>query len=280
MEDRASIRSGGDVPDRDNTESRESDEDAAWRDLVARFDAPLAAEQPVPWPTLEDVPAEARDASEPDGVNEPGGADGRHRGPGADGVDGIHAADEDRGRHAGDGDPGRHAADGDRGPAGLTGSQGATGLTGNRDATGLTGNGGAARLNGNRGPAGPGAEPGAARDRMAGRHGRREPGAGLDPDVVQLPRTLRGPSRDGEEHYIPPPPPPLPKLDPMAKGAGVALFGGPGYLVVATAASWPVSGLAAFCAVAAFVAGFATLVLRMHESGPGGPDDGDDGAVV
>ena len=40
------------------------------------------------------------------------------------------------------------------------------------------------------------------------------------------------------------------------------------------------SGIAAFCAVAAFVAGFAILVLRMNEPGPGGPDDDDDGAVV
>jgi hypothetical protein len=95
----------------------------------------------------------------------------------------------------------------------------------------------------------------------------------------------RGVPADGrpaedEEHFIPPAPPPLPKLDPMAKGAWVALFGGPGYLMVATAAGWSVSGLAAFCAVAAFVAGFAILVLRMHDPGPGGPDDGDDGAVV
>jgi hypothetical protein len=85
---------------------------------------------------------------------------------------------------------------------------------------------------------------------------------------------------DDEEHFIPPAPPPLPKLDPMAKGAWVGLFGGPGYLMVATIAGWSVSGLAAFCAVAAFVAGFAVLVLRMHDPGPGGPDDGDNGAVV
>jgi hypothetical protein len=88
---------------------------------------------------------------------------------------------------------------------------------------------------------------------------------------------------DDGEHFIPPAPPPLPKLDPLAKGAWAALFGGPGYLVVATAAGWSVSGFAAFCAVAAFVAGFTILVLRMNEpgsEGPGGPDDGDDGAVV
>jgi hypothetical protein len=121
----------------------------------------------------------------------------------------------------------------------------------------------------------------------AGRHGRLEAG---DPEVIQVPRRIRGPVARGvpadgtpaedEEHFVPPAPPPLPKLDPMAKGAWVALFGGPGYLMVATAVGWSVSGLAAFCAVAAFVAGFAILVLRMHDPGPGGPDDGDDGAVV
>jgi hypothetical protein len=94
---------------------------------------------------------------------------------------------------------------------------------------------------------------------------------------------LGAPAEDDGEHFIPPAPLPLPKLDPLAKGAWAALFGGPGYLVVATAAGWSVSGFAAFCAVAAFVAGFAILVLRMNDpdpKDPGGPDDGDDGAVV
>ena len=85
---------------------------------------------------------------------------------------------------------------------------------------------------------------------------------------------------DDEGHFVPPAPPPLPKLDPIAKGAWAALFGGPAYLVVATAAGWSVPGIAAFFAVAAFVTGFAILVLRMNEPGPGGPDDGDHGAVV
>ena len=110
-----------------------------------------------------------------------------------------------------------------------------------------------------------------------------------EPHVMPIPRLVRGARDSGEgglpaaaddDHFIPPPPPPLPKLDPVAKGAWLALFGGPGYLVLATAAGWTVSGFAAFCAVAAFVAGFAILVLRMNEPGPGGPDDGDDGAVV
>jgi hypothetical protein len=125
------------------------------------------------------------------------------------------------------------------------------------------------------------------------------PGA-YEPDVIQAARRERRTSArgtrarkirarkpppraepaDDEEHFIPPAPPPLPKLDALAKGAWVALFGGPGYLIVATVAGWSVPGIAAFCAVAAFVTGFAILVLRMTEPGPGGPDDGDDGAVV
>jgi hypothetical protein len=184
-------------------DSNSSDEDAAWRDLVARFDAPLTAEEPVPWPERED--------------------------DGASGVAGAFEVGVGRGPGAG--------ADG-----------------------------------------GPGA-------------GADGPPATREPNALPVPRLVRG-ARDGvgrglpaaadddDEHFIPPPPPPLPKLDPVAKGAWLALFGGPGYLVVATMAGWTVPGFAAFCAVAAFVAGFAILVLRMNEPGPGGPDDGDDGAVV
>lgn len=302
------------MPDWDNTESRERDEDAAWRDLVARFDAPLTGQQPVPWPDREDMPAEpvreTDGASGTDGVHggdgERGadgaygvdgahaaggeygadgahggggdygadgahggsgdyGADGRHRGTAAGGLDGEHgrhAADGEHGRHAADAEPGRHAAGGEHGLAGPNGKHGSDG-PGDR-ASGLTGG-------------------------VPGRHGRLSADGAYDPEVIQVPRRIRGPVTRGvppvdtpedNEHYIPPAPPPLPKLDPVAKGAWVALFGGPGYLMVATVAGWSVSGLAAFCAVAAFVAGFAILVLRMHEPGPGGPDDGDDGAVV
>ena len=247
------------MPDWDNTESRERDEDAAWRDLVARFDAPLTAQQPVPWPAREDMPPE------PDGADAVRESDGKHRGPELDGVDqepGRHAADGEPGRHAVDGEPGRHAAGDGRGLAGSNGRHGSDGLREEPD-----------------GIAGP-----------IGRHGRLGADGASDPEVIQVPRRIRGPvprdiPTDGtpaedEEHFVPPAPPPLPKLDPVAKGAWAALFGGPGYLMVATAVGWSVSGLAAFCAVAAFVAGFAILVLRMHEPDPGGPDDGDDGAVV
>jgi hypothetical protein len=261
------------VPDWDNTESRERDEDAAWRDLVARFDAPLTEQQPVPWPAREDMPAEpAPEADGTDGTDGPDdarGSDGKHRGPDAGDLDaepGRHAAEPEHGRHAADGDHGRHAAGPDRGLHGPNGKHAPDGP----------------------GPSGPGVEPGGMSG-AAGRHGRLEADGAHDPEVIQVPRRIRGPvarvpgdgtPAEDEEHFIPPAPPPLPKLDPMAKGAWLALFGGPGYLMVATAAGWSVSGLAAFCAVAAFVAGFAILVLRMHDSGPGGPDDGDNGAVI
>jgi hypothetical protein len=117
----------------------------------------------------------------------------------------------------------------------------------------------------------------AGRDRRTAAHGTRPRRIRARKEPPRL-----GPE-DDEEHFVPPAPPPLPKLDPIAKGAWAALFGGPGYLVVATAAGWSVSGIVAFCAVAAFVTGFAILVLRMNEPpgpGPGGPDDGDDGAIV
>lgn len=81
-----------------------------------------------------------------------------------------------------------------------------------------------------------------------------------------------------EGHYIPPPPPPLPRADPVTKFAWLALAGGPLYLLLTAILQWEVPGWAAFAAVAAFVGGFVTLVLRMGDERR---DDGpDDGAVV
>ena len=84
------------------------------------------------------------------------------------------------------------------------------------------------------------------------------------------------PDADDEGHYIPPPPPPLPSADPLTKGAWIALIGGPVYLLVTVILDWEVPGWAAFLAVAAFIGGFVTLVLRMGDE----PRDPDDGAVV
>ncbi len=334
---------GGNVPDWDNTESRESDEDAAWRDLVARFDAPATTTEPVPWPEREDVPSAsgpgireadsaddadgnqgargAGDAGETDGALGPDGepradeilgADGLGTDGilGADGTQELNEAENNRDAHVADEVPG---ADKDSGAqesrAGETRRMDAdTGLAaedvrradvdthGTEEADGAGGRGTeggtreADRAEGIRGPRG-----------MRGYddegvRGALDPDGADQPDVIQAARRRRRTEArsirarqtpaaatgvsDDDEHYVPPPPPPLPKLDSMAKGAWAALFGGPAYLVVATAAGWSVPGIAAFCAVAAFVTGFVILVLRMNDPGPGGPDDGDDGAVV
>jgi hypothetical protein len=100
------------------------------------------------------------------------------------------------------------------------------------------------------------------------------PGAGTGP------RDARPAGQPVDEHFVPPAPPPLPRLDPVTKGAWLALFGGPLYLLISTAIGATISGLAAFLAVAAFVGGFVILVLRMDNGRP--PDSGsdDDGAVV
>ena len=90
------------------------------------------------------------------------------------------------------------------------------------------------------------------------------------------PRDSNAPADPADDHFVPPPPPPLPKLNPATKAAWLFLFGGPCYLLIATAVGWAISGLAAFLAVAAFIGGFAVLVLRMDNGGPrdSGPDDG------
>lgn len=82
-----------------------------------------------------------------------------------------------------------------------------------------------------------------------------------------------GASPKDDDHYIPPPPPPLPSGDPVTRSAWAALLGGPLYLLFTVLLGWEVPGWAAFLAVAAFIGGFVTLVLRMGDD-PRGPDDG------
>ena len=276
------------MPDWDDTE-KGRDEDAAWRDLVARFDAPLTAQGPAPWPAREDmsrrapgsqIAHEAEEADGTHGTDGGNGTDGEPAGHAADGEPTGHAADGERAGHAADGERGSHRADGwhmadsRRAPDGLYGGLegfAADGILGAFDADGTPEAQDPDMMEAPRRIWGPG----------AGRILRRGAPARATPDGEAA--VLGSLADDDGEHFIPPAPAPLPKLDPLAKGAWAALFGGPGYLVLATAAGWSVSGFAAFCAVAAFVAGFTILVLRMNEpepKGPGGPDDGDDGAVV
>jgi hypothetical protein len=269
------------VPDWDNTESRERDEDAAWRDLVARFDAPPITQRPVPWPEREDVlppqslPSPGADgtrgaeqARETDETGEPNGAEETRETNRTTGIPGLAEAEGSSGVHDSTAIPGVSS------PGGLPGSGGADGPQGTQGVKGVRG----FDDEGVRGALDPDGVRGSREPDVieAARHRRRTSARSIRPRQAPADTT---PANE-DDRYIPPPPPPLPTLDSIAKGAWVALFGGPAYLVVATAAHWELSGFAVFCAVAAFVTGFAVLVLRMNSPGPGGPDDGDDGAVV
>jgi hypothetical protein len=125
---------------------------------------------------------------------------------------------------------------------------------------------------------GPGQRPGGGVDKA-------DPASGADRTRVIRPATPpRRPdpvpdTEDDEDHYVPPPPPPLPHLDPVAKGAWTALFGGPAYLVLASLIGWNVPGWAALLAVMAFVGGFAVVVMRLGDGPPRG-EGPDNGAVL
>ena len=203
--------------------SGENEEDAAWLDLIARYEAPAAGQT---WPERENLA-------------EPGAAPSEASIPDASQVRTPKAPDGPAGPQAqtrpGPVDPPFNAdlTAPDRPGPDLT----APDLT----APDLTG---------------------------PGRAGPKRPASGARPAPEMQ-----------EEHYFPPPPPPLPKLDPVTKGAWAALFGGPAYLLIATAVGWTVPAVAAFFAIGAFVGGFAILVMRMGDE----PRDGngpDDGAVV
>ncbi|MGH3179616.1 MAG: hypothetical protein ACRDPF_37795, partial [Streptosporangiaceae bacterium] len=85
------------MPDWDNTESRESDEDATWRDLVARFETPTTTAGPVPWPDRENVPRPRPESAH--------GADAPDGSPGNRGTSGSPAAPAPGGDGAGPRDP-------------------------------------------------------------------------------------------------------------------------------------------------------------------------------
>jgi hypothetical protein len=279
-----------------------SGEDAAWRDLVARFDLPAApAGTDRPWPEREDLPParhsdprRSPDSPEPD-EPEPGPAQ--------------DTRDDRQDRWAAW--PVTDDLDGGTGTRPAPGSTGTTGRPGPASLGGLSGFGGQDSLGQDSlGPAGRGlhargfdghgideAGLGKRSTEERGRDGRSLDGA--DPASEGRRRVVRpaspppvpGPAfaadaiqsgrfdEDDDEHYIPPPPPPLPALDPVAKGAWTALFGGPAFLLVTTTAGWSMPGWATFGAVAAFIGGFAVIVARMGDRPPRDPGS-DDGAVI
>jgi hypothetical protein len=219
-----------------------SGEDAAWRDLVARFDQPGRPDAAAPpWPERENLPAAWQQPGAGAGADAVAGAGpGAGASPAAD----TPASDDDSGA---DGDPTADdgsAAGNDKRPGPHAASD-------------------------------PGGNDGLA---DAGQPGTPEPAIPDRTRVIKpaIPAPLPAADEDEDDHYIPPPPPPLPALDPVAKGAWAGLFGGPAYLLVATSAGWVLPGWATFGAVAAFVGGFAVLVIRMGDkpSRGSGPDNG------
>ena len=228
-----------------------SEEEAAWLDLVGRFDAPVTTgDAPVPWPESENLPAPPAPA--PGGIASGAGPTApppaaRPTGP----RPGAEPTDPAPGVWPTGPPPGAGRA----GPLPWAGSGAGTGPTGPATGAGPT----APR---------PGPSP--------------RPGPGLHPEPGPRPaewfRRPRNPPAE-EEHYVPPPPPPLPRLSPVTKGAWVALFGGPGYLLAATMAGWTIPGWLGFGAVAAFIAGFIVLVLHVGDDRDRDSDP-DDGAVV
>jgi hypothetical protein len=187
-----------------------SGDEAAWRDLIARFDSPASqATEEAPWPASEDLPENDLPASARPGDSAPG-----------------------------DGRP-------DEQPDG-------------------------ARPDGGRA-----AEPGASGTRSIEGY---VPPEGMK--IIRFTSDPRGysPPEEADEPYVPEPLPPPARMDAVSKGAWLALICGPGYLLLGTVLQWSISGTEALVAIAAFIAGFVILVVKMGDRPP--RDDDDDGAVV
>lgn len=78
------------------------------------------------------------------------------------------------------------------------------------------------------------------------------------------------------DRFVPAEPPPIPRpRDAMARFAWAGVIGGPLLTIASRALEW--GDLISGAGVAAFVAGFITLMARRDDAAR---DDGDDGAVV
>jgi hypothetical protein len=250
---RTGDEAGGTV-ERDTSKDQSGDQ-AAWRDLVARLELPSAVDPAnLPWPDRENLhPASAPgEPGQPHSGSGQGTPANRSRvirpatylpfpEPGSDQQATGHTA-------AGQSQPGQ-SQPGRRGP--------------------------------HRPGAGPGELPPSWKLQPRGKSGPEYPAA--DDELHGLVRPdlgyLNYDDQDADERYVPPPIPPLPKLDPVARGAWTALFGGPGYLFIATTLGWQVPGWAELGAIVAFVTGFVVLVSRLGD-GPSRRDGPDQGAVV
>jgi hypothetical protein len=194
-----------------------SRDEAAWRDLIARFDRPADLTlTEVPWPAREDLPgsAAARAAANPAAAEAAGP---ERNGPPNQAADPVSPAEQ---------------------PGALPGAPpwpGQSSSFGPADRTRVV--------------------------RPAG-----DPRSHIPPD-------------EEDERYLPAPLPPPAKLDSISKAALVGVIGGPAYLlIVSVFLHWTISATAAFIAVAAFIGGFVTLVVKLGDRPR--RDDDDDGAVL
>jgi hypothetical protein len=217
-----------------------SGDEAAWRDLIARFDVPAdRTSTEVPWPAREDLPDAAISLAEPGGGSaETSVSTTETSAMTADTADGqadlSDAPAESRGSQTA---PPGGAADGATDPA--------------------------ARADHPANPVTSFYLPG---DRMRVIRPAGDPRSYTPPEEADQP-------------YVPVPLPPPAKLDSVSKAAIVGVIGGPGYLLIASIfLHWTISAEEALVAVAAFVGGFMTLVIKLGDRSS--RDDDDDGAVL
>lgn len=245
-------------------------EEAAWRDLVARFDQPASPLADAPWPAREHLPAPPplpgadaataplRPAEPPAAPAAPQPSGPGHQGPAAPGHTGPrHASPAPD--HAGPplafpaapghARPGQAGAD-HAGQAGLAGAP----------------------------PAGP-AQPGQPQPPRWDWPGSGPSDAARVVRPAGDPRNYTPPEEPDDERYVPTPLPPPGRLDAVSRLALCGVVGGPAYLlIVSLFLHWDISPTAAFIAVAAFIGGFVTLVVKLGDRPR--RDDGDDGAVL
>ena len=251
----------------------EGREQAEWRDLVARLElqAPIDPAE-APWPDRENL----RTKTQPGTVSSTTGSDPTAAATEGESRPGNSTAGDAASGDAAHGDAGDdhtdHAGHGGRGAA---------------DRGRVIRRAGSTRSSAPGEPAaGGGADAGPDAGQRQPESAAEDEAAALGEPVIKGPRDyeLDEPSdsdldEDWDDRYIPPPLPPQPGLDPVAKGAWLALFGGPGYLLIATLLGWQIAGWAALTSVIAFVAGFVVLVFRLGD-GPSKRDGPDQGAVV
>jgi hypothetical protein len=233
-----------------------SGDEAAWRDLIARFDVPAdRTGASVPWPVSEDLPESPVSPADMAASSTDGGA-----GP----ADPAAPPDNPSARPSESAATSTEHGPGPASPADPASEQAA-------------------------GPAEPRGGPDAGR--QADQHG----GAATQPaspatrfaNPADRTRVIRPagdpraytPAEEQDEPYVPEPLPPPARMDSVTKAALAGVIGGPGYLLIASLfLHWTISPAAAFVAVAAFIAGFVTLVVKLGDRS--GRDDDDNGAVL